>query len=261
MDNGIKSYSLDCGCFFEHSKKAGCSSFELAIVCAVHKAEGTWANKLSSSSPPGLPPNPFLTKPQAGGPSREHQECPGCDDPMCHKYTGKITQRVTTGQALSGLKAMMELEGPGLGKAELMAKAQAEMYEQIARAKGWDNAEDVEDGRLVVFNEELRVHVYSWREAAEYSEQPMELPQVLTNTKYEADVQAVVDAAFHFQKSPFATALERGAVLDELEHTQPIPAPYTMQDARNDIESVMDRVQQIEDKLEGLENRLPRVER
>jgi hypothetical protein len=62
----IKSYTLDCGCYFEHRKREGHdASFELTSSCSLHDA--------LSSEPPvhTLPPVPFLAVPQAGSPTRE----------------------------------------------------------------------------------------------------------------------------------------------------------------------------------------------
>lgn len=78
MDNGIKSYTLDCGCHFEYKKNQGCVAYELTKVCSEH--EGT---PLSSGvvSPHGkLPPNPFLAKPQAGDVTHRVTIEPGDDD-------------------------------------------------------------------------------------------------------------------------------------------------------------------------------------
>ncbi len=94
----IKSYTLDCGCAFEHKG----DKYEPTNTCEKCAARDELSRKralVAIQHELNAEREGFLGVPQAGGPSREHQECPGCDDPMCHKYTGKVTHpcnKVTT---------------------------------------------------------------------------------------------------------------------------------------------------------------------
>ncbi len=58
----IKSYTLDCGCYFEHKPQPGADAYQLVSACSDH-------NSLSSTPPlHTLPPAPFsnmLTRHQA----------------------------------------------------------------------------------------------------------------------------------------------------------------------------------------------------
>ncbi len=216
MDNLIKNYTLDCGCFFEHSKKAGCASFELTICCDDHARAGT---KLSS--PPGLPPNPFMAK-----------------------QAGDVTHRVTRTRWITA--------PDGVGVVANGADA------NVVAGLLTDNG-------------------------------PNALPQVQTNSRYEADVERAVEKAFVPDESwrcPHGVRHDKHCdecgiphACEHLEHTQPIPPLHTRQaasleedvdvrelraciaDVTNDIEGVKDRLSEMEDKLEELCNRLPQVER
>jgi hypothetical protein len=46
-----------------------------------------------------------------------------------------------------------------------------QIWKMIALSRGWRAAYDVEDGRLVVFNDALSVHCYDWKTAAHWTVQ------------------------------------------------------------------------------------------
>lgn len=165
----VKTYTLECGCLFERSKKAGIPSFELAVVCDEH--EGTAAVPLSS--PPA--DDPFVDT----GSSRDRDWILALTYALRHNGIEDSYVLITPDpHAAQGWLAdvLLLAARPYLG-------SKASIAAQAAKDAGIEPMPVIEPPPLSEFT--------------------------------------------HCVKSNFAKALENGAVLDELEHTQPVPVVHT----------------------------------